>query len=197
MNSVFQWMFSPDNDKVLILMRGVPASGKSYRAQELAGSDLSIIHSADHFFGATPEEYVENWAIEKLGLAHNQCKKNVRMLMQRQRPLVIVDNTNTMIREMMPYFDMAFQYQYKVQIEEPTSPWWVNDIAPYLADKETNRVHLEKMCKLLWEKNQQSHKVPLESIKKMLWRYHADVTPEQLASIYERNNMAPEPVQEG
>lgn len=84
MNSVFQWMFSPDNDKVLILMRGVPASGKSYRALELAGADPSIIHSADYFFGATPEEYVANWSIEKLGLAHNQCKKNVRLLMQRQ-----------------------------------------------------------------------------------------------------------------
>jgi predicted kinase len=187
MNSAFQWMFSPENDKVLILMRGVPASGKSYRALELAGDDPSIIHSADHFFGATPEEYVENWSIEKLGLAHNQCKKNVRMLMQRQRPLVIVDNTNTMVREMMPYFDMAVQYQYKVQIEEPTSPWWVNDIAPYLGDKEGNRAQLEKMCKLLWEKNQQSHKVPLESIKKMLFRYHYNVTVEQLAANFERS----------
>jgi predicted kinase len=180
-------MFSPENDKVLILMRGVPASGKSYRALELAGDDPSIIYSADHFFGATPEEYVENWSIEKLGLAHNQCKKNVRMLMQRQRPLIIVDNTNTMVREMMPYFDMAVQYQYKVQIEEPTSPWWVNDIAPYLGDKEGNRKQLEKVCKLLWEKNQLSHKVPLASIEKMLFRYHYNVTVEQLAANYERS----------
>lgn len=191
MNSAFQWMFSPDNDKVLILMRGVPASGKSYRALELAGDDPSVIHSADHFFGETPEEYVANWTIEKLGMAHKQCQKNTRMRMQRQLPLAIVDNTNTMVREMMPYFEMAVQYQYRVQIEEPTSPWWVNDIAPYLENKEKNRGQLEKMAKLLWEKNQLTHKVPLESIKKMLFRYHHNVTAEQLATIYARNSGMP------
>jgi len=107
--------------------------------------------------------------------------------MQRQHPLVIVDNTNTMVREMMPYFDMAVQYQYRVEIEEPTSPWWVNDIAPYLGDKEGNRKQLLKMARFLYEKNQQSHKVPLASIEKMLFRYHYNVTVEQFAAIYKRN----------
>ena len=169
-------------------MRGVPASGKSYRAKELAGADESIICSADKYFGETPEEYVTNWCIEKLGSAHRECQKNVRMLMQRQRPLVIVDNTNTMVREMMPYFEMAVQYQYKVRIEEPTSPWWVNDIAPYLLDKEANRKQLLAACKVLWQKNQESHQVPLASIEKMLFRYHVNVTVEQLASIYARDS---------
>ncbi len=187
MNSVFQWMFSPENNKTLILMRGVPSSGKSYRAKELSLGDDSIIFSADHYFGKTPEEYVANWSIDKLSTAHKECQKNVRMLMQRQLPLAIVDNTNTMVRELMPYFEMAVQYQYKVRIEEPTSPWWVNDIAPYLGDKEGNRKQLEKMCKLLWEKNKATHCVPLASIEKMLFRYHANVTVEQLSTIYARN----------
>lgn len=196
MNAMFQWMFSPENDKKLILMRGVPASGKSYRAKELSNGDPSIICSADSFFGATAEEYVANWCIEKLGVAHNQCKKSARMLMQRQRPLVIIDNTNTMVREMMPYFDMAVQYQYKVEIAEPTSPWWVNDIAPYLNDKQGNRKQLDKMCQLLFEKNQESHKVPLASIKKMLDRYHTNVTVEQLAAKYERSLLSTEELAE-
>lgn len=181
MNSVFQWMFSPENKKTLILMRGVPSSGKSYRAKELAGDDPSVICSADHYFGSTPEEYVANWSIEKLGSAHRECKKNVRILMQRQVPLVIVDNTNTMVSEMMPYFELALQYQYKVQIEEPTSPWWVNDIAPYLANKQTHADKIKKAAQLLFEKNQETHKVPLASILKMLERYHHNVTVEQLA----------------
>ena len=172
-------------------MRGVPASGKSFRAKELSEGDDSIICSADHYFGATPEEYVANWCIEKLGAAHKQCQKNVRMLMQRQRPLVIVDNTNTMVREMMPYFEMAVQYQYRVRIEEPTSPWWVNDIAPYLENKEANRKQLLAACKVLWQKNQESHMVPLPSIEKMLFRYHVNVTVEQLAANYERNSGMP------
>ena len=188
MDAQFQWMFSPENKKTLILMRGIPASGKSFRAKELASGDESIICSADHFFGETNEEYVANWRIEKLGMAHNQCKKECRMLMQRQAPLVIVDNTNTMVHEMMPYFELAVQYQYRVQIEEPTSPWWVNDIAPYLDDKVKNKKQLEKMCEFLFEKNQETHKVPLKSIEKMLFRYHHNVTVEQLAAKFEKAN---------
>lgn len=182
------WILSEENSKLLIVMRGVPASGKSYRANELAEGDSSIIFSADHFFGKTPEEYVANWSKEKLGLAHKLCQKNTKMLMQRQKPLVIVDNTNTMIREIMPYFDMAMQYEYRVQIEEPKSSWWVEDIAPYLSDKVANKKHLEKMCQVLWQKNQSTHKVPLKSIEKMLFRYHYDVTTDQLAKIYIRDN---------
>lgn len=182
------WILSKENKKTLILLRGCPSSGKSYRANELAEGDSSIIFSADHFFGKTPEEYVANWSKEKLGLAHKLCQKNTKMLMQRQKPLVIVDNTNTMIREIMPYFDMAMQYEYRVQIEEPKSSWWVEDIAPYLSDKVANKKHLEKMCKVLWQKNQSTHKVPLKSIEKMLFRYHYDVTTDQLTKIYIRDN---------
>lgn len=186
-NEIFQWMLSPENDKVLKIMRGVPSTGKSYRAKELSGNNPSVIFSADNFFGSTPEEYKANWSVEKLMTAHNWCKKNVRMAMQRQQKLVIVDNTNTQIREMMPYFDMAVQYQYRVEVEEPTSPWWVNDIEPYLLNKELNRKHLEKQCVLLCEKNQESHGVPLESMKKMLFRYQPRVTFNDLAKVFLKN----------
>ena len=191
MNSVFQWMFAPENNKVLKIMRGLPASGKSFLANQLAGEDKSIICSADHYFGATPEEYVANWSIEKHSTAHKECQKKARIFMQRQVPLVIIDNTNTMIREIMPYFEMAVQYQYKVEIHEPTSPWWVNDIAPYLSDKEANKKQLLKAAKFLFEKNQETHKVPLASIEKMLFRYHTNVTVEQLAAIFARNENIP------
>lgn len=189
MDSRFQWMFNPENDKVLILMRGVSASGKSTRALELAGDNPSVIHSNDHFFGKTKEEYQANWSGERLGLARRQCQKNIRMILQRQLPLAIVDNTNVRVSDMMSYFDMAVQYQYRVKIEEPTTTWWVNDIVPYLQNKEKNRKHLEKMCDFLWKKtlSPDRHEVPLASIKKMMFRYHYNVTVEQLAARYIRD----------
>jgi predicted kinase len=185
---IFDWMQSQENLNRLILMRGVPACGKSYRAMELAGGDESVIYSADHFFGKTKEEYVSSWKIEKLHQAHSWCQQRSRESMQRQAPLVIIDNTNTRISEMMPYFDMAVQYNYRVSIEEPTSPWWLNDIAPYLLDKVTNREKLDKAAQLLFEKNQATHCVPLESIKKMLSRYQPMVMFADLARSYCRYN---------
>lgn len=181
---VFRWMQDPLNELTLILMRGVPASGKSYRAKELSGGDDSIIFSADHFFGATKDEYVANWSKDKLFKAHSWNQRRVREVMQRQRPLVIVDNTNTRIAEMMPYFDMAVQYQYKVRVEEPTSPWWVNDIAPLLLNKQANRKELEAAARMLYEKNQDTHCVPYENILKMLNRFQPMVMFADLCRSY-------------
>lgn len=191
MNRAFQWMFSPDNPKKIVLMRGLPSSGKSTLAKVIAENNNDIICSADHFFGETCEEYIANWSLEKMGLAHKACIKKAKMLMQRQNNLVVIDNTNTRVSEMNTYFEMAVDYQYKVEIQEPTSPWWLNDIAPYLEDKEKNKKQLLKACKLLWEKNKTTHGVPLVNIEKMMFRYHYNVTVEQLAAIYARDAEMP------
>lgn len=170
------WMKSDDNPLTLIIMRGIPASGKSYRAKELSGGDDSVIFSADYYYGRTKEEYVKNWNPAKIGLAHESCQAGVRKAMQDRCPLVIVDNTNTMVREMTPYFRMAVQYGYKVRIEEPTSPWWLNDIAPYLTDKVKYKAELDKAAEFLTEKSKETHCVPLEAIQRMLGRYVPNVT---------------------
>lgn len=184
--SQFDWMKNPENNKILIILRGLPSCGKSFRAKELSGGDKSIVCSADDFFGITNEEYVANWCIEKLGTAHNECRKKAKILMQRQVPLVIIDNTNTVFREILPYFDMAVQYQYRVQIEEPTSPWWLEQIAPFLTDKVKNKKHLEKMCQFLVLKNQETHQVPLVSMLKMMFRYQPNITFDDLVRVYEK-----------
>ncbi len=178
--AIFEWMQNEENPHVLVLMRGLPSAGKSHRALELANMDESLINSADKFFGKTAEEYVSNWSGDKLGAAHRQCRDQVRVAMQRRDKLVIVDNTNTVIREMLTYFSMAVEYGYRVCIEEPTSPWWVNDIAPYLENKGQHREHLDGMCKLLATKSETSHKVPVEAIQKMLNRYRPNVTFDNL-----------------
>jgi len=87
---------------------------------------------------------------------------------------------------MMPYFDMAVQYQYRVEIEEPTSPWWMNDIAPYLLEKHLHQEKLDAAAYLLWQKNQETHCVLLDAIKKMLRRYQPLVNFDDLARVYVR-----------
>jgi hypothetical protein len=184
---VFDWMKNPLNDKRLILMRGLPGSGKSYRAHELANGDETVIYSTDDFFGLSKEEYVKNWKKDDLHKAHRWNQQRVREAMQWQKPLVIVDNTNVRIAEMMPYFDMAVQYQYRVDIEEPTSEWWLTKIAPYLLDKTVYKQELLSATELLWKLNQVTHSVPLEAIQKMLWRYQPMVLFDDLANCYLRN----------
>jgi predicted kinase len=167
--------------KTLILMRGVPSSGKSYRAKQLANNDLSIIFSADLFFGTTKEEYIRNWNREKLYSAHCWCQDGVLQAMRANKPLVIVDNTNTTIKEMRPYAKMAADYGYEIRIEEPTSSWWLEHVA-YLNDKNQHKDKIEAFAQLLTEKNKETHGVPYETLLAMLNRYHINVTPLDLAS---------------
>ena len=182
-DSKFIWMQSPDNPKVMKIMRGVPAAGKSYRAKELAGGNEDVIFSADLFFGKSVEEYVKNWSAAKLFKAHEWCQNSARGACQKQIPLVIIDNTNTKIGEMMPYFSLAYHYDYKVEVEEPTSSWWA-EIVPCLRDKAANKKKIEEFAKLLTEKNKESHCVPYEAILKMLMRYQTDIDFNVMASKF-------------
>lgn len=175
----------PTDDRVLILMRGLPSSGKSYRALELAGGDESIIFSADKFWGNTREEYLANWCRDKLFLAHNWCRRSADNAMQKGLPLVIVDNTNTKLSEMTDYYKMAIAHGYSVRIEEPTSPWWLNDIAPYLTDKVTHREKLREAVVFLHEKNKETHGVPLDTMQAMMDRYQPNITVESFAHLHQ------------
>jgi len=173
-------------NKTLILMRGLPASGKSYHAKKLCNGNESIICSADHFFGYAPEEYVAKWSLQGLGTAHNYCREKSKSLMERQLPLVIIDNTNTMIKEMLPYVEMAVFYGYEVQIEEPVSDWWKNKILPFIGNKNRFRSELDLACEDLFERSKSVHKVPLETIKKMMQKYEPNLTPEKLLNLNEK-----------
>lgn len=156
---------------ILVICRGLPSSGKSYRANELSNGDNSIICSADAFLqNETKEGYLQNWYL-KLGDAHRQCMEKVLTLMEKQQPLIIVDNTNCSLREMLPYVEMARSHQYEIKIEEPNSPWWVEEIAPFLDKKFKYKEHLEKMCQILADKNKETHDVPVSTIRNMLAKY--------------------------
>jgi hypothetical protein len=79
---------------------------------------------------------------------------------------------------------MAISSGYTVRIAEPTSSWWVEDIVPFLSDKQKNREHLERMVALLAKKSLATHKVPAETIKRMLWKFELGLTVERLASAF-------------
>jgi len=187
-NPIFEWLQSPENPKLLILMRGISGSGKSTRARELATEHNchDRLFASDDYFGQTREEYVANWSRPKLSAAHKACQKNVKIVMQRQLTPVIVDNTHVRIADMLPYFDLAVQYEYRVQIEEPTSPWWKEQIAPYLDDKIRNAKQIKEAAKLLHKINKQTHCVPLSSIEKMLGQWMHNVTFDDLVRCYTR-----------
>lgn len=93
--------------KELILLRGLPGSGKSTFAQSLGGEYCE----ADMFF---MKDGVYKFDPSMLGLAHGWCQTKARNLMFADVPRVIVSNTFTQEWEMDAYYELAKQYGYRV-----------------------------------------------------------------------------------
>lgn len=93
--------------KELFLLRGLPGSGKSTLAESLGGSHME----ADKYF--TYEGKYE-FDVTKLKDAHDWCQNAVRVFMENKNKRVVVSNTFTQEWEMLPYYDLAKKYGYRV-----------------------------------------------------------------------------------
>lgn len=99
----------------LILLRGVPGSGKTTLGNVILFSNQSNIQdvlSADNFFINEKEEYIFDFS--KLKEAHNDCQVKCAERMRNQFSKIVVANTFTQEWEMEPYFIMAERYNYRI-----------------------------------------------------------------------------------
>ena len=83
--------------KTLILVRGLPGSGKSTFAKLLEGKHIET----DMFF-ITNGEY--KFDVSKLKEAHSWCQSMVGSWMSDSEELIVISNTFTQEWEMTPYY---------------------------------------------------------------------------------------------
>lgn len=105
-------------EKTVIIMRGVPGSGKSTYARQYF--PRAFLVSADLYH--TDELGNYNWKGENVAAAHSWAKKQFKEALERGEALVLVDNTNTEWWEMEPYYDMAEDYGYSVKVVRMQAP---------------------------------------------------------------------------
>lgn len=97
--------------KTLILIRGLPGSGKSTFAKKLirkykqfySESDISNFEADDCFIHNGKYEWNKN----ELQLAHKQCFENTKSALEYETPIVIVSNTFLSKFEIDPYINLA------------------------------------------------------------------------------------------
>jgi len=131
-----------DIKKKMFLMSGVPGSGKSFLADQIAELYSAIVCSADDYF---MKSGTYNFDRTKLGHAHAECRYNAQTAIQAGYN-VVVDNTNVSHKELKPYIDMALAANYDIFVVRPNTPW-ANDT-----------IECHKRC---------THNVPLETIQRM------------------------------
>jgi len=88
----------------VVIMQGVPGSGKTTVAKKISRITGAVICSTDDFWG---KDY--DFDARKLKEAHEWNQKRVEDLLEKGAS-VIVDNTNIRKEHADPYIDMADRY---------------------------------------------------------------------------------------
>jgi predicted kinase len=99
----------------LILLRGLPGSGKSSLGDVILrnpNSNSLDVLSADNFFIDNKGTY--NFDGSKLKQAHNDCQQKCAERMKLEISRIVVANTFTEDWEMEVYYEMANRYKYRV-----------------------------------------------------------------------------------
>lgn len=150
--------------RIMILMRGVPGSGKSHLAKLLVESMVgptfmnykTHILSTDDYFMVRGQYQFDR---HNLSFAHTWNQDRAKLTMFQGISPIIIDNTNIEPWEMHPYVLEGVKSGYIIEVVEPTTSW-------------------AKKANQLFKKN--THYVPLTTIRRMLDNYVEGITGESL-----------------
>lgn len=154
--------------RVMVLLRGLPGSGKSHLAQHLLNTTVPSVQ-CETFIFSTDDYFVRNcngtynFIPTLLSEAHGWNQQRVFTAAERGVSPIIVDNTHTQSWEMRPYLFAAVKYGYILETLEPNTPWAFN--VSELARRN-------------------KHSVPRQKISDMQQRYEHNLTGTALLNLY-------------
>ncbi|XP_063096716.1 NEDD4-binding protein 2 isoform X2 [Cavia porcellus] len=141
---------------VLVLLRGLPGSGKSFLARTLQQDNpTGIILSTDDYFYINGQYQFD---VKYLEEAHEWNHNRAKEAFEKKISPIIIDNTNLQAWEMKPYVILSQKHKYKVLFREPDT-WW--KFKPKeLARRNIHGISKEKITRML-ENYQRFVSVPI------------------------------------
>jgi predicted kinase len=99
-------------NKNLLLLRGLPGSGKTTFAKVLEGADGFQVFSLDDFFTDKDGNYAFDY--KQNHLAYKTCQSQTEAAMKNGVSKILVDQTFALLWELQPYLVLAATYGYRV-----------------------------------------------------------------------------------
>lgn len=127
--------------KDLIIIRGLPGSGKSELAKKFSSK---AICTADDYHTNRNGNY--NFDISRIGDAHSWCQRKCRRFMKKRIQNIIIANTNTTEKELKPYMDMAKEFGYRtfsIITENRHGSETIHKVPEETMDKMENRFNVK------------------------------------------------------
>lgn len=102
----------------LVLVRGLPGSGKSTYAKSYFVGHIHL--EADMYFVHPDGSY--DWTADRLGKAHSWCFETAKIMLNNGYD-VVVSNTFTTLKELNPYIELANQNDIQYAVFRMTSEY--------------------------------------------------------------------------
>ncbi len=100
--------------KSLIVLRGLPGSGKTRLANLLSENKKYPVFSIDDYF--TDEKGKYHFKFDENHLAYKLCEENTRKAMIENIEKIFIHNTFTIDWELETYFKLAKEFDYQIHV---------------------------------------------------------------------------------
>ncbi|KAM3724502.1 NEDD4-binding protein 2-like [Dirofilaria immitis] len=108
---------------IMVIMRGIPGSGKSYLASNLVSGTNGAVFNTDKYF---MQSGVYQFDPTKLDEYHQKNWNEAKDAMRHGIKPIIIDNTNIFVAHMKPYITLAVKNLYEIYFVEPETEWKKN-----------------------------------------------------------------------